>query len=150
MNVANAHTIESLIKKLESTIIDVVNNEVSDELVDIVKRHVEDDVYSKYTPAEYKRTGDLKNSVQKEVELCGDNIEININHDDDQLNYESLLGQELDPQKVPWLIEEGKIHPLFGGGFSYLQARPYMSNAHGEIKGLIEKILGKAIVNRLK
>ena len=147
---ANAHTIESFIKKLELTILDVVNNEVSDELVDIVKRHVEDDVYSKYEPTEYKRTKELKNSVQKEVELRGDNIEININHDSNQLNYESILGQELDPQKVPWLIEEGKIHPLFGGGFSYLQPRPYMSNAKGEIEGLIEKILGKAIVNKLK
>ena len=144
------NTISDLIRNIENAIIEAVENEASNRMVEIVKEHIDSDVYDKYNPTEYKRTKDLKNSVQKTIDSGSGDILITIDHDDDKLNYESILGQEVYQQGIPIMIEKGKIHPLFGGGFSYLQPRPYMHNSEEEIKKNLDKIVGKAITNRLK
>ena len=66
------------------------------------------------------------------------------------MDYWSVLGDDVDQQGIPRMIEYGTIHPLFGGGFSYLQPRPYMSNAEKEILKKLESMIIKAVVLRMK
>ena len=149
-------SIESFCKQFEKAIVLAVENEVSDKMIKTVEEHVQSDVYDAYQsqsnhPDRYQRTGALINSLQKEVNSSGaGDIEIIINHDSNKMNYWSVTGQSVDQQGIPRMIEDGTIHPLFGGGFSYLQPRPYMSNAEHEILKNLEKMLVSAIVKRLK
>ena len=149
-------SIADLRKKFESAIILAVENEVADKIIDIVKDHIESDVYDAYRSTStsidrYDRTNTLANSLQKTVNSSGANdIEIIINHDSALMDYWSVLGEEVDQQGIPRMIEDGTIHPLFGGGFSYLQPRPYMSNAEKEVLKKLENIIVSAVVKRMK
>lgn len=144
------HTPASLALKLQSVIRDALENEVSEKMVDIVKEHVDKDVYAKYTPSEdgYKRTETLKESVQRTVNSSNDGSEILIDHDDAKMNYWSVLGDSVNQQGIPRMIEDGTIHSLFGGGF-YLQPRPYMNNSKEEIMKKLDNLIAKAVAKRL-
>ena len=143
------HTPASLALKLQSVIRDALENEVSEKMVDIVKEQVNKDVYAKYTPSEYERTESLKESVQRTINSSNDGAEILIDHDDAKMNYWSVLGDDVDQQGIPRMIEDGTIHPLFGGGFSYLQPRPYMNNSKEEIMRRLDNLIAKAVAKRL-
>lgn len=144
-------SIDQLCVNIKRAIEDAVKNEVTEQMIEIVKEHIDEDVYSAYEPSEYRRTRTLQDSLQKTVSPNTNGIKITIDHDSSKMDYQSKVsGQSVDEQqKIPNAIEYGKIHPLFGEGFSYLSPRPYMSNAEKEILSKLDNILGKAIVRRL-
>jgi len=148
------HTPTSLALKLQSVIRDALENEISEKMVDIVKEHVEKDVYSVYDPVEYKRTGELKESLQRAVNSSNDGAEIIIDHDDGKMSYWSVVSKDFvdEQQMIPNAIEYGKIHPLFGvrEDFHYLKPRPYMENSKEEILKKLDGLIVKAITKRLK
>lgn len=146
------HTPDSLTKWLENKIRDAIENEASEKMVDVIKEHIDSDVYAQYDPVEYKRTGELRESVQRTINSSNDGVEIVLDHDDGKLSYMSVVSGDFvdEQQMIPNAIEHGKIHPLFGGGFSYLRPRPYMNNSKEEILRNLDKIIGSAIAKRTR
>jgi hypothetical protein len=109
----------------------VKGNHVKDEVIDTGKRHVQEDVYDKYTPDpnnpnSYKRTGQLKE--QWESEETADGIAI----------YPSRRDEDTG-KYIPEVIESG-----IGYDFSFEysgKARPFVENTRYELEANKDRVV---------
>lgn len=136
--------LKSLLRHIEK---DIKNGmrEVGKEAKQITKKHVDDDVYDKYSPSVYDRTGQLKDSIES-FEITGTEGEhgVIIQHDtskitsskDPTYNHYSRKPNGHDPdvsdEYMEW-VHDGRSGGAFGFG-EWQKPRPYMDNARNEIK----------------
>ena len=147
----------SNIDQVINSIRGAINFAVEDLTVDmeqIVEKHINSDVYGAYTPTEYKRQKYLIDSLQSDVDNTGTQATITVEHNEEKMMYYSLVD---NPNQEPlenrgavteW-IENGQIHPLSGGGFSYLSERPYKENSKEEVQEKIEVLFARKLLKYL-
>ncbi len=147
-------------------------NEVSKKVEDLLKEHVQEDVYDVgsripngdkqgrqyYYNGTKKPTGQLKESVTStEVQIVGNEVTTKIHHDPNAMEYDAptyLHGSSFyDPgdvrEMLPYLINEGKTGDLFGEVWHKLR-RPYMTNTYNELisQDLVRKWMIIALKSR--
>lgn len=129
---------------IEREILRASYNEIKDVAVDIVKKHIDDDVYAVYNPEVYKREYSLRDSVSASIRRKNkDVISLSIGHDADKLTHYNY--QNPDYKDVPYLVQEGKIHPFGDPDLAYLKPRPYMENSEEEIREAVYTIIESKI-----
>lgn len=103
----------------------------------LVQDKVDSDVYKKYSPKEYERTGDLRDSVTDfPLEKKGDKSSVTVKHDTDMMSYNPGKFQHASPYWSPWnytkyvpqTVNDGLSGGLFGNG-AWRAPRPYFDNA---------------------
>lgn len=155
---------------LESYLLDVLAecmNEVGRKVANLMKEHVQTDVYDKgtelgrsyYYDGEVQPTEQLMNSVEhSKVEKSGKSVSTTIaNNPDFMLNepntylHGSNYWRKKDVREMlPYLINEGKTGGLFGEVWEGL-SRPYITNTFNELvdKDLVRTWLKQALEKRL-
>lgn len=125
-----------------------------------LKESVQDNVYNAYIPKYYKRTGDLKKSVSKEVIQSGTLTSLKIFHNTGKMrqiaptsNYKigthhSTI-QNYSPQEyayfVPTVIEEGTTGRIFGEG-AFTKPRRYFSKFSQKFKEEFNEKLRRELI----
>ncbi len=113
-----------------------------------VKRQIDEDVYQKYTPKYYKRTGQLKNSLRYTAMKHSKGSYILFDHDKSKIasikpsKANNHMGQhhstakKYQPQQynnyVAMVVHDGKSGDIFGDG-EWRKPRPYMTNARVKV-----------------
>lgn len=145
--------LKQVLSKLKNNTGNIVEKDVAPVLVDVVKKRIDDDVYS-YDPIEYERTNELKESViNTNAEINGNNISVQIKHDTNLINsyspnqHMSAINGEDSSDIIPYIVHEGKSGKIFGEGV-WTEPRPYMDNAREEIES--SKMHTKIIKDKLK
>jgi hypothetical protein len=116
-------------------------NTIGKEEVKKLKESVQENVYDTYIPKFYKRTGDLKRSVSKELKQNGSQTSLEIFHDPTKMReiapvkgywmgthhstVKSYMPQEY-AYFVPITIEDGTSGDIFGDG-AFRRPRRYFS-----------------------
>lgn len=90
----------------------------SSELVDVMRKHVQTDVYDTYTPAIYERSGQLKEDIQ--VETIENGIKI-----------KPVRTDEATGKYIPAVIESGVGYDFSG---SFEKPRPFVANTKAELQ----------------
>lgn len=156
---------ESLEQHLLKIIADSMND-VAKRVEDLLKQHVQTDVYNvgtsmgrKYYYNDTKQpTGQLKESViSTKPETKKNEVSSKIHHDSDKMEFKPdsyLHGSNFYKPKdvrdwLPYLINEGKTGDLFGSMWANLR-RPYITNTYDELvsKDLIRKWMIEALKKR--
>lgn len=114
-----------------------------------IKEQIEHDVYS-FTPSQYERTGDLKNSVVSGEPInTGNTTSVSVGHDINLIhNHVSQAdGMDVSPY-IPYYVNEG-AGPLFGEGF-WTQTRTYIDHTIASLRntGLHVALLRKSLQNK--
>jgi len=114
-----------------------------------VKEQIDQDVYS-YTPSQYDRTGDLKNSVVSREPINTDNtVSVLVEHDTNLIyNHISQAdGMDVSPY-IPYYVNEG-AGPLFGDGF-WTQKRAYIDHTLNKLRstGSHVEMLRRSLKNK--
>lgn len=141
--------IDSLFKDLKSDIEDTLTHEVLDEIKNIELRHIEEDVFSVYTPSIYKRRltdglADPDNIIGKvrNMQLEVDNV-TEFNDDYGTYNHGTGLAD---------LINDGEKRNGFYYDYpgEFTQPRPFIDNTIEEIEhtNSIEDTLAKGLKQR--
>lgn len=146
-------------KKILSSVKTVGNDGVKK-----LKESVQENVYNAYTPKYYKRTGDLKRSVSKDVTQSGTLTSLRIFHNVGMMrqlaptsNYRMGTHhssiQNYSPQEyayfVPTVIEDGTSGKIFGEG-AFTRPRRYFSAFANKLKAEFgEKLRTELIRNGL-
>lgn len=125
--------VSDFVSSFEFAILETLEVEVKDEIIEMVKEHIDSDVYDKYTPEEYNRTQSLKNNLIGYVDDLGRAYELTVEYNDDEPYFSIVTGESLSMDYIAGLIEDGKIKPLWGDGYEYLKPRPFMENTQNEI-----------------
>lgn len=108
-----------------------------------VQEHIQEDVYNKYNPKVYERTGELEDSViSTDPKIKGDVIEVEVKHDYDKINsyppnqHYSVV-KDYEPKDVsewiPYLVAKGETYPLWGEDV-YTKPRDYIENTKAELR----------------
>jgi hypothetical protein len=137
---------------ISTTIINTVKTELKEETIKVVKKHINDDVNSVYSPKEYERNHSLERSLIGSTHSNKDSILLTIEHDENLMDYNSVVdGSQVDGNDVAYWIENGYIHPLWGdkSEYTYLNPRPYMGNAEKEILDKVDDIIENGLRKRL-
>lgn len=114
---------------------------------EVVKEQINEVVNDAYTPKVYQRKHYLENSLQGDtIPISGGSV-ILIDHNDALMHYESVDEDTpiTDQQSIPSWIENGQIFPKWGGGFAYLQPRPYMEKSRIFLEGVIQRMFGRSL-----
>jgi len=123
-------------------------------LVDDVREHIDSDVYAKYDPVLYERTGNLKKSIKKSVvdkDVGG--VSIDIYSDDDIAKSHDMYNPNNPLESYAGIVESGigYDYGTWNGHYWPYQTlqRPFMKNAieknSDSILDLIDKVVGDAI-----
>jgi hypothetical protein len=113
----NMNELAKMIEKMAIKAMQQPNSETSQTVVETAKQHTQTDVYDVYTPQQYERTGELKESW--EVENTRDGIAIS-NTREDAGKY------------IPEVIETGEGYQY---DFEYNgKARPFIENTRNELR----------------
>ena len=125
-----------------------------------LKESVQENVYNTYIPKYYRRTGDLKKSVSKEVRQSGTLTSLRIFHDIGKMrqiaptsNYRMgthhSTVQNYSPQEyayfVPTVIEEGTTGRIFGEG-PFTRPRRYFSKFSQKFKAEFNESLKRELI----
>ena len=108
-------------KKLKKKIEDVMENEVAKVVIDEGKKQVQKEVYDKYEPKKYQRTGRLKEEWSKESIDNGIRV-INTREDDKTGKY------------IPKVIETGEGYDYGGYGYAYEKPRPFIQKTRESLE----------------
>lgn len=131
-------TLAELEKYLLKQISDSLKTEVALDSRDLMREHIQDDVYSQYRPSEYERTFELINSCETSMETS-DTLKLT----------NARKGDE--GEDVPNIIEYGK-----GYKWGYIRnldeiigPRPFIKNTFLDLRsGKAKVFLGNALHNR--
>lgn len=142
MNVSSFAELERAIKRAAKEGMKRVGKETKAK----VKERIDSDVYGVYTPSEYTRTFELKESV--DVKEYGE-LGIEIYHDTGKISpyspnqHMSVINGRSSASSIPEIVHDGLSGSVFGTSGAYMSSRPYMDNARAEIKStqMAEKIL---------
>jgi hypothetical protein len=140
-------------------------NEVAQKANELLKEHVETDVYdvgtalgrNYYHDGKNKPTGQLRDSITNtNAKITGNAVEAEIYHDSSKMDYNAdsyLHGSRYwTPNDVrdilPYLIDQGKTGGMFGSAWENLK-RPYLTNTKKELSdGLLDKWMQEALKKR--
>ena len=88
-----------LLKELERIRTEIMEKEVTDKATELMQKNIDTEVYAKYTPMKYQRTGALRESV-----------ETGMQSDDTLVVYNSRfdIGHDGSDRNIPEIIETGK------------------------------------------
>lgn len=107
---------------------------------ELVKDRIDKDVYSVASPSVYKRTYELRESIQpSKVKSNGDTAELEIGHDTSLIGsyspnqHYSVVDGSSSVDYIAEIVHDGKSGKIFGEGF-WTKKRPYMDNAKEEMK----------------
>lgn len=146
MNVSSFAELERAIKQAVKSGM----KEVGEKSKEVVKQKIDSEVYAKYSPVEYSRTYELRESVDsKDV---GD-LEIEIYHDASKISphspnqHMSVIDGSSSADAIPEIVHDGLSGSALGDG-AWRSARPYMDKAAEEIES--KDIAKKAIEQELK
>jgi hypothetical protein len=143
---------DDLDKFIANSILSVVKNELKEETINTVKKHIKSDVYDVYSPKEYERKSYLENSLVGNVQSNNQIALLTIEHDENLMPYKSVVDESpVDGNDVATWIENGQIYPLWGSksGYTYLKPRPYMKNAEEEILQRVVDIIADGLEKKL-
>ena len=141
-------------------------NEVGGKVDDLLKEHVQKDVYDVgtslgrdyYHNGSSSPTGQLRDSVtHSKPTTSGNEVSTEVHHDSSQMDYNPdtyLHGSNYwSPNDVrdmlPYLIDSGNTGGLFGSVWEGLR-RPYFTNTYNELvsKDLVKKWMMEALKKR--
>lgn len=124
-----AQQLKAIENRINNEIQDVMDREVKSSVEKVAKEHVQKDVYNKYKPKYYRRTGKLKNEW-----------EIRVDNDGSMLIHNP---REDNGKYIPKVIESGEM-------LGYSKPRPFMSNLKRELQSgnLIQSELKKGLKKR--
>ena len=105
-------------------------SKVGDKSEDIVKEHVQKDVYGTYgSPSVYKRTYQLRDSVKANVTSSGSDTDIEIKNEGMSGHPSVITGANMG-EAIPQIVTDGAPNIFRGSsGGAWTGARPYMDNA---------------------
>lgn len=133
-------TYSGLLRELER-IRDTALVGVGEDVVELAKKHVDDDVYKKYTPVKYERTYQLRDSLFSEkLQRSGNSASVVVRHDWQDMSHNVEKYQHASPFWSPWVynrylaetVEFGLSGDLFGKG-AWQNPRPYMANTKADL-----------------
>lgn len=113
---------------------------VAKETEEIVKKHVDTDVYAVGSPKVYGRTGDLRNSVTSEVWGGGMSCGALVYNDSGRISsappatHMSVVTGASSAGSIAEIVHDGLSGMAFGQGY-WMESRPYMDNAKNELRG---------------
>lgn len=111
--------LNELFRDLEKEIQESLYKDVAPVVKEKMQDHVEEDVYQKYEPKKYERTGQLKEDIV--IEKTDDGVAIiPMRTDEETGNY------------IPTIIETGEGY-TYNYGYAYEQPRPFVENTRSEI-----------------
>jgi hypothetical protein len=154
-NVAKkANSFEALESIIKQVVIETVKNDLKDEAIKTVKEHIQSDVRNTYKPEVYERTYQLENSLigNTHINNSGSQILLTIEHDENKMNYDSVMGYPVDGNELVNWIVSGDVYNLWSDDPSeaYLNPRPYMENAEEQLMSEIDSLIRVGISKRLK
>jgi hypothetical protein len=127
---------------------------IGDILVDDVKEHIDSDVYDKYDPVYYARTGNLKRATKKSpIDKNITGMSIDIYSDDEIAKSSHMYDSKNQLESYASVVESGMGYD-YGSWNGHpwpfqTTERPYMKNAienkSDDILDLIDKAVGDAI-----
>lgn len=123
-------SVTALFNYLQRQVNNSMETDVAEVVVDVVKQHVEIDVYNAYEPKDYQREFQLLNNVKSQV-ISEGTIEINDIRTDGDKN-------------VTQIVEYGKGYTWRGNLDERIGPRPFIENSRMDI------IQNKTHVNALK
>lgn len=123
--------------------------ETGEYLESKVKEQIDHDVYS-FTPTQYKRTGDLKDSVVSTTPInAGNTVSVSVEHNTNLIhNHISQVdGMDVSPY-IPYYVNEG-AGSLFGEGF-WTQRRTYIDDVITSLRstGSHVEVLRRSLKNK--
>ncbi|MGL5191671.1 MAG: hypothetical protein ACRC7S_18680 [Cetobacterium sp.] len=83
---ATFSSLEAIMKHIEKATTDSMK-EVGEELEDVFKDAIDEEVYDAYDPVEYDRTYQLRDEMVEITNLGKDNVEVSITHTGDHISY---------------------------------------------------------------
>lgn len=127
--------LQKLLNKIKGDVQKSLQIEVGELVKEKISEHVEDDVYDYYTPSLYKRTGDLANKENMEVNVVGDCV------------IEVVNTTEHDGKLITPIVESGKGYTYNESNgypnppYSYQDERPFMRNTAEELLNTNEHVI---------
>jgi hypothetical protein len=137
--------------------------EVTIDAENIVKDHIQTDVYDEYDPENYIRTGQFKESIDSKIDQVGTHVRSEIFHNMNRMRsiapYEgnNFIGQHYSTFQysvkdyriyLPYTINHGiDGKRVFGDGV-YSRPRPYFTNAQSEIEIKFKDNLKRSLVRK--
>lgn len=145
--------------QLESVIRDAVKNSMEDlgkKGEEVAKENIEKVVYGAYSPVEYERTGQLKDSItSKETKNTGNSFEVEIYHDTSKITegypnqHMSVITEASSAHSIAEIVHDGKAPNIFNDkNYAWMSARPYMDTTKDEI--IKNKLHIKTVKDSLK
>ena len=159
----------SSLDQLESYLLKIIAdcmNEVGEKVNELLREHVQTDVYdvgtqlgrNDYYDGSSEPTGQLRDSIVNSTpKIKGNEVTTKISHDSQLMEYDAgtfLHGSNYwSPNDVrnmlPYFINEGQTGGLFGAVWENLK-RPYMTNTYDELvsQSLVKKWMSEALRHR--
>lgn len=117
---------KDLAKYVNQMIQDSLVTDVSKKLVKVAENRTQKDVYDVYTPKEYSRSGELKESF--EVKEIPNGIEIENTRKDGNREIDEIIEYGHDKST------QGYEYPAYyPGGENFMQPRPFIANTRQQI-----------------
>lgn len=118
---------------------------------ELVKDRIDKDVYDVYSPTDYIRTNDLRESVQpSKVKSNGNVAEVTIGHDINLIRstgnqHRSIADDSSSVDSIAEIVHNGKVGAIYQSGYwrdapwyddsdAFANSRPYMDNAKEEME----------------
>lgn len=141
--------VDILLKDLKADIEDTLMDEVLDEVKNIEIEHVEEDVFSVYSPSIYKRR--LNDGLDDSDNIIGKihNMELEV---DNITEFDNGYGTYNSGRGLADLINDGEARSGFYYDFdgAFTQPRPFIDNTIEEIEqtDLVENALARGLKKR--
>lgn len=136
----NFKSLKELAKYMNEKALPKAMDGVGEKCKNIVKNRIDEDVYEKYTPVEYDRSYELRNSIiSTEPTNNNGTITVEVKHDTNLINatppnqHMSVVDQSDVSSHLPKWINDGNIGHVFGQG-EWTEPRPYRDNTIEQIK----------------
>lgn len=151
-NFKNLKELEDYMRK---RVLPTAMEEVGEKIEDKLKTRITKDVYNSYTPEQYDRTYELRDSITstEPVDISG-TIYVEVKHDDSLIHavppnhHMSIVNNSDVSSFIGQWINYGDVPNIFNDrNYVWMNPRPYMDNTKEEIRKfkLLKKELKKSI-----
>jgi len=125
-------------KKLKQKIKSAMIQDVVPAVIETEKKHIQIDIYAAYQPHLYKRTGDLLQDSNFQVEIIDDGVIIT-----NETYHNGKNISEIMETGIGWSIEDV-------WGYGYSEPRPFVENTKNEIlaTGIHKKKLKDGLIRQ--
>jgi len=139
------NNLKDLQKTLQLKITKALENEVTNKVKDVMVKHIEDDVYSKYTPSRTSQNSYDRRGIDEGLAdpsniggvMVGDTLEVfnaTVGNPDITINDVTYQSQNEGEYLTP-IIEYGQGYDFSNDGNSgYEKPRPFVKNTRDELK----------------